>query len=134
MAAYVPNELLSRLVGCRLDAVHFILDHLELHFGSPDEQILTYFVMPCVETPDGEVYRDGRLGYADALRALAGEEVVETAEATGIGLRIRLPSGTVVLHPEWDELVGPEIASYRTRGFADWTVWRPGEDSFEDLA
>lgn len=62
------------------------------------------------------------------------EEVVETAEATGIGLRIRLPSGTVVLHPEWDELVGPEIASYRTRGFADWTVWRPGEDSFEDLA
>lgn len=38
-SAYVPNELLSRLVGFRLDSVEFVMDD----------------VMPAVETPGGLV-------------------------------------------------------------------------------
>jgi hypothetical protein len=62
------------------------------------------------------------------------EEVVETTEKTGIGLKIDFPSGWIALHPTVDELVGPEIAMLG--GFEDGRlmVWRPGEDSFEDLA
>ncbi|MFJ6454044.1 hypothetical protein [Paenarthrobacter sp. NPDC091669] len=48
------------------------------------------------------------------------------------GIRIELDMGTVVIHPAVDE-VYVEIAMLM--GFEDrsWMVWRPGEDSFEDL-
>ena len=48
--------------------------------------------------------------------------------------RIEFASGTVVLHPRFDDCAGPEIAYLS--GFADgqWMCWRPGEESFEDVA
>jgi hypothetical protein len=59
---------------------------------------------------------------------------VATSEATGRGLSVDFAEGSLTLHPSRDELVGPEIAMLR--GFEDraWMVWRPGEESFEDLA
>lgn len=77
---------------------------------------------------------DGHPGYTDALRSLIAATVVRRAEATGIGLRVELDNGTLALHPAPAEITGAEIATLN--GFADrqWMCWRPGEDSFEDLA
>ena len=88
--------------------------------------------MPAIETSAGVIVH-GDLGHADALVALIPDEVVRTTEATGSGLRIEFPSGTIVLHPMSDQLAGPEIALLG--GFADsqWMCWRPGEQSFENL-
>jgi hypothetical protein len=133
---YVPNELLSRLVGLRLLAVEFVLDYLQLRFdGDPHDPqpVMTCDVRPAVELGDGPALRNGATGYADALRSLVGELVRSTDERTGVGLRISLETGAVRLHPSGDEIAGPEIAMLS--GFPDqsWMVWRPGEESFEDL-
>ncbi|WP_436532872.1 hypothetical protein [Actinoplanes sp. HUAS TT8] len=133
--AYVPNELLSRLVGCRLYAIEFVMDYVQLRFDGPTEDtpLLNCDVLPVVETPSGPV-APGQLGWADALRALIPRPVVATAEKTGQGLRIEFDTGTIRLHPETGDQIGPEIALLT--GFKDgrWMCWRPGEDSFEDLA
>ena len=72
------------------------------------------------------------IGYADALRKLTPGTASSTVEQTGIGIRIELDSGAIVIHPKMEE-VPVEIAMIM--GFTDgaWMVWRPGEDSFEDL-
>lgn len=131
---YVPNELLSRLVGFRLYSAQFVMGYVQLRFDGPtdDMPVLNCDVMPAVETLD-RLVRSGDVGYADALVALIPEEVIGTTEARGSGLRIAFASGTVVLHPGLDDLVGSEIALLG--GFADgqWMCWRPGEDSFDDL-
>ena len=130
----MPNELLSRLIGFRLYSVQFVMDSVQLRFDGPteDRPVLNCDVMPAVETSAGVIAPEDP-GYADALVALIPDGVVRTTEATGSGLRIEFPSGTVVLHPKADALVGPEIALLG--GFADgqWMCWRPGEESFEDL-
>jgi hypothetical protein len=127
--------LLSRLVGFRLYSVQFVMDYVQLRFDGPtqDMPILNCDVMPVV-TISGHTSTDDLPGYADALRSLISGTVVHTEEATGIGLTIELDNGRVVLHPTRAELVGPEIAMLH--GFTDrhWMCWRPGEDSFEDLA
>jgi len=132
--AYVPNELLGRLVGFRLYSVQFVMDYVQLRFDGPtkDMPVLNCEVMPAVETPAGMVVT-GQLGYADALTALIPSEVVATSEATGSGLRIEFDARAIVLHPRFDEYTGPEIAVLD--GFQDgqWMCWRPGEESFEDL-
>lgn len=135
--AYVPNELLGRLVGRRLTAVVFSMDYVILWFdGDPNGRgtvALHCDVYPRVERL-GKALAEPDPGYGDALRALVPEAVTETVEQTGLGLVISFPSGRLVLHPSADELVGPEIAMLG--GFEDgsWMVWRPGEDAFEDLA
>jgi hypothetical protein len=135
MGTDVPNELLGRLVGFRLYSVQFVMDYVQLRFDGPTEDmpVLNCDVMPAVESSTGEVI-PGQLGYADALRALIPGEVVATSEATGSGLRIEFETATIALHPRFDDLTGPEIAVLS--GFQDrqWMCWRPGEESFEDLA
>jgi hypothetical protein len=134
--AYVPNELLSRLVGCRMYSVEFVLnDYVQLRFDSNDSggpPTLNCDVWPIVQF-GGRDWRESDLGYADALRRLTPGLVVSTAEVTGAGLRIDLDTGSIVIHPTKEE-VYVEIALLT--GFADgaWMCWRPGEDSFEDLA
>ncbi|RSM75755.1 hypothetical protein DL991_27155 [Amycolatopsis sp. WAC 01375] len=132
---YLPNELLGRLVGSRLYSVNFVYDYVQLHFDRPggDLPILTCDAMPTVTVVNG-TYTDGRPGYADALRSLITATVVSTEEATGTGLSVELDTGSLALHPTLAELTGPEIANLT--GFTDgqWMCWRPGEDSFEDLA
>jgi hypothetical protein len=132
--AYVPNELLSRLVGCRLYSIEFVMDYVELRFDGPTEDmpILNCDVLPVVETPSGSM-APGQVGWADALRDLIAEQVVATAERTGQGLRIEFDGGAIRLHPEIDHETGPEIALLT--GFKDgrWMCWRPGEVSFEDV-
>lgn len=133
--AYVPNELLSRLVGLHLDSVTFVMDYVQLHFGGSTENmpVLNCDVLPLVENPAGPMAPD-QVGYADALRALISGRVVATVEETGRGLRIEFDEGAVCLHPSIDDVPGPEIALLT--GFKDggWMCWRPGEESFEDLA
>lgn len=137
MAVYVPNELLGRLVGRRLNAVVFSTDYVILWFdgdsSTPGNVVLHCDVYPTVEC-GGVRFGEADLGYGDALRGFIPQQVISTAEATGTGLVIELSSGRIVLHPTNAELVGPEIAMLS--GFEDksWMVWRPGEESFEDLA
>ena len=133
---YVPNELLSRLVGQRMYSVEFVLnDYVQFRFGG-DQQTghITFncYVWPAVQQ-NGRLWREQDLGYADALRRLAPGTVVSTAEVTGEGIRIELDTGAVVIHPAKEEIF-IEIAELS--GFADGRLmaWRPGDDSFEDLA
>ncbi|WP_110204959.1 hypothetical protein [Nocardioides daejeonensis] len=133
---YIPNDLLGRLVGARLFSVQFVHDYVQLRFDGlgEDMPILNCDAMPTVETAGGQVFSDGDLGYADALRALIPDLVQRTCEATGTGLRLEFPTGAIALHPDREALTGPEIALLT--GFEDqaWMCWRPGEESFEDLA
>lgn len=132
---YVSNELLGRLVGLRLFSVQFVMDYVQLRFdgSTEDMPILNCDVMPGVEIGTHSI-ADGQIGYADALRSLIPEVVRQTREGTGIGLRIEFDDRAIVVHPNRDDLVGPEIALLQ--GFEDrqWMCWRPGEESFEDLA
>ncbi len=113
------------------------MDYAILSFdGDPGAQgnvFLNCFVFPKVER-SGVVHGEPDPGYGDALRAFIPEEVTHTVESTGVGVEVHFASGRLVLHPARDELVGAEIAMLG--GFDDhsWMVWRPGEESFEDLA
>ncbi|MEU8180143.1 hypothetical protein AB0B85_01685 [Micromonospora sp. NPDC049044] len=133
--AYEANGLLGRLVGFRLYSVQFVMDYVQLRFDGPTEDmpVLNCDVLPVVEAPAGLVAQ-GQLGYADALRAFIPFLVVATAEGAGQGLRIEFAKGAICLRPAVDEVSGPEIALLS--GFKDghWMCWRPGEDSFGDLA
>ena len=133
---YVANELLSRLVGERMYSVEFVVnDYVQLRFdGTPgvgNPVVLNCYVWPVVEYADRE-WRETDRGYADALRNLTPGTVLTTMERTGVGIRIELDTGAVAMHPAREE-VAVEIAEIM--GFTDgaWMVWRPGEDSFEDL-
>jgi hypothetical protein len=130
----VPNELLSRLVGCRLYSIEFVMDYVQLRFdgSTEDMPVLNCDVLPVVETPTGSM-APGQVGWADALRALIPLHVVATAEKTGQGLRVEFEKGAIRLHPNINDETGPEIALLT--GFRDgrWMCWRPGEESFEDV-
>ncbi|WP_238163320.1 hypothetical protein [Kribbella capetownensis] len=111
------------------------MDYVQLRFdsiGSDELPVLNCDVMPGVQVGDSRLY-DGDVGYSDALRSFIPGRVVATVEETGRGLQIDFAGGSIVLHPRSDELVSPEIAMLG--GFEDrsFMVWRPGEDSFEDL-
>ncbi|WP_102193037.1 hypothetical protein [Microbacterium aurantiacum] len=135
-AAYVPNELLSRLVGERMYSVEFVAnDYVQLRFDGAQSEampvVLNCYVWPIIEFA-GQIWRETDLGYADALRKLTPGVVTSTSEGAGSGIRITIDTGTVVIDPALDE-VFVEIAEIM--GFSDgsWMVWRPGEDSFEGL-
>lgn len=136
--AYVPNELLGRLVGMRLLSVEFILDYVVLRFDGDAAQpnaVLSCDVVPHAEASDGARLRDGQSGYVRTLRSLIGHDVTATSEGMGGGLRVEIAGrGAVVIDPAMEELTGPEIAMLS--GFPDnaWMVWRPGEEAFEHLA
>ncbi|MFE3459584.1 hypothetical protein ACFXKD_18745 [Nocardiopsis aegyptia] len=132
---YVPNALLGRLVGRRLYSVQFVLDRVQLWFdgdASGDTPSLLCDVPPRVDV-DGRCLGPTDPGWRDALCGLIGQDVVATHEATGSGLRLDFALGAIRLHPTQEEVEGPEIA--HLSGFDDrsWMVWRPGEDTFEDL-
>ena len=137
MSEYVPNELLSRLVGRRLNAVVFSMDCLILWFdgdrGSSGNVTLNCDAFPVIKV-GGSIYSERDFGYGDALRSLVPEVVEKTTESTGVGITISFPSGRLILHPAADELAGPEIATLSGLVDGRWMCWRPGEDSFEDLA
>ena len=133
---YVPNQLLSRLVGGRLVAVTFVLDdYLQLQF---DDARMNVDVWPEV-IAGGRTWRVRDLGYGDALRQLCGSRVSATSEQTGDGLRIVLDAGQIHINPSADE-VGVEIALLQMdatpglEGPGEWMCWRVGEESFEHLA
>ena len=132
---YVPNALLSRLVGDRLVAVTFVLDsYLQLQF---DEANMNVEVWPEV-THDGRTWNACDLGYSDSLRRLCNGTVVATSEKSGDGLRIVLNAGEIHINPPLGE-VHAEIALLQIRGVpeldepGEWMCWRPGEESFEHL-
>lgn len=134
-SGYRPNELLSRLIGFRLFSVQFVMDSVQLRFDGPtdDLPVLNCDVLPSVERA-GELLSPGDLGYADGLCAFIPQCVEATAERTGVGLRLEFDGGAIVVHPRREDVIGAEIGLLE--GFTDgrWMCWRPGEDSFEDLA
>jgi len=122
MSTYVPNQLLGRLVGYQMYSVTFIFDYIQLHFQSEstsDTPFLNCDALPTVEFR-GTAYRPTDFGYADALRGMIPEVVVVTEEATGVGLRLRFPSGTITVHEGAEEVVEMAMLS----GFDDrqWMV------------
>lgn len=132
----VPNELLARLVGARLYSVELGVDHVQLRFENDESFHMPFLSLDCmpVVSRDGTAYWSADTGYADALRALLGDEVTATAEEPGRGLRVELGGGWIGVDPSADELVGDEIATLA--GFDDGStrVWRPGEDTFAGLS
>lgn len=132
---YLPNALLSRLVGDRLVAVTFVLDsYLQLQF---DEANMNVEVWPEINF-GGRTWHVSNIGYADILRRLCGGTVVATSENSGDGLRITLNTGEIHINPVLDE-VHAEIALLQMRGApelgepGEWMCWRPGDESFEQL-
>jgi hypothetical protein len=132
---YVPNDLLSRLIGDRMYSVAFLLnDYVQFRFdGFAHEQPVTLnsYVWPAVEF-GGRTWLEDDLGYADAIRRLTPGAVVATTERTGHGIRIELETGAFVIHPSVDE-IDVEIAEIMGWSDGACMVWRPGEDGFEDL-
>lgn len=133
---WMANGLLARLDGLRLYSVEFVMDYVQLRFdGDAVEEgpvVLNSYVWPRIDY-HGRSWVESDLGYADALRGLIPGTVRGTVERTGTGLDLTLDTGGIAIHPTIDE-VHVEIAELQ--GFDDgaWMVWRPGEDSFEDLA
>jgi hypothetical protein len=130
------NELLSRLIGYRLQSIQFNGGYVQFFFGSARATeaapVLTCEVMPVVIGPAGSL-ADGQAGYADALRSLIGHDVVDTAEAYGEGLRIELGANALVLRPTAADVTGPVIAMLSDFGDGCSMIWRPGGEAFEDL-
>ena len=62
-SAYVPNELLGRLVGARLYSVQFVHDYVQLRFECPggDMPVMNCDAMPAVEA-GGLTLSDGEVG------------------------------------------------------------------------
>jgi hypothetical protein len=132
---HVYNELLSRLVGSRLQSIHFSGDYVQFFFGSvrsTQTPVLTCDVMPAVITPAGPI-ADGQVGYADALRWLIGDAVVGTAEAHSEGVRLEFGKGALVLRPTVGHVCGPVIAMLSDFGDGRSMTWRRGGESFEHL-
>lgn len=133
--AHKYNELLGRLVGYTLCSVQFVEGYLQLGFGTPeslDVPVLTCEVMPVVGTPGGRL-ADGQPGYADAIRAMIGHGVVDTAEAPGEGLRIEFAEHALELRPTAADLTGPVIAMLSDFRDGRSMSWRPGGEAFEYL-
>jgi len=126
----VPDSLLEALVEEELGSVVFVMDYLQLDFGSAR---LSAYVWPTATI--GDVSRGfGDPGYRDALCALITHEVIETEESPVAGMVIRFGLGEVVINPEPTDLSGPEIAMLQVHAdaFRDASraVWRPGEHVF----
>jgi len=135
VVGYDFNSLLGRLVGWRLYSIEFVLDYIQLRFdvdGSSDAPVLTCDVRPRVVVGQSSLAPSDP-GWADALVSFAGQDVVATHEAMGDGLRLDFATGSIVLRPDNDELVGPEIATLNGFNAGDWMCWRPGEEAFEYL-
>lgn len=128
-------DLLSRLVGCHLQSIHFNGGFVQFAFacpGSAEVPVLTCEVTPTVETPSGSL-ADGDPGYADAIRALIGHHVIETREIPRNGIRIVTDGAVLILRPEPDELRGPQIAVLSDFTDGDSKAWYPGSEPFEYL-
>lgn len=130
------NALLSRLVGYHLQSIHLAGGYVQFTFTSlslSDNPVLTFEVMPVVETPTGPVV-NGQLGYADAIRALIGHHVTGTEEVEDEGLRVEFAETALKLQPAAEELHGPTIAMLSDFGDGASRSWGPGGPAFEYLA
>lgn len=127
------TEHLDELVGAELAQVWFVRDYLQLIFEDDRESLsLQCYVWPQVHTVS-TLIRFGGVGYRDSLCDAIGQRVSGVNSSRGI--TITLTDRTFVLMPNADDLVGPEIAMLHSpESWSSWTVWRPGEDSFEYLA
>ncbi|GAA2170530.1 hypothetical protein GCM10010403_49320 [Glycomyces rutgersensis] len=87
----------------KLYSVQFVRDYVKLYFEGPTESpYLTCYVMPEVRGLQGKRAQgiaERSPGYADALRALIGEEVRATPGASGTGLVLHLRTSTIIVNP-----------------------------------
>lgn len=133
---YEFNALLRRLVGYHLQSIHLAGGYMQFTFSSlslGDNPVLTFEVMPVVETPAGPVV-NGQWGYADAIRALIGHHVTDTEESAGEGLRVEFAETALNLQPAAEELLGPVIALLSDFADGGARTWEPGGPAFEYLA
>lgn len=112
-----------------------VLDYVQLGFEgpTPDMPVLNCYTMPAV-TVQAARFADRQPGCADALRSMIPGAAARPGEAAGLGLRIELDTSSAVLHPPAGDLAGPEIALLPASDTGKWMDWRPGGESFEDLA
>lgn len=88
--SYLPNQLLSRLVGDRMHSVEFVLnDYGQLRFdgtpGAGSPVALNCYVWPLVQRA-ARLWHEQDVGYGDALRRLTPGTVTSTSEAKGTGI------------------------------------------------
>lgn len=126
----VSDSLLNTLVEEKLESVVFVMDYVQLDFGTAR---FTAYVWPTV-TLGGVTEQFGDPGYRNALCAFITHEVLSVEESYGIGLAIRLGIGEIVISSATTDLRGLEMAMLQVHEgpFQDaaWMVWRPGEDTF----
>ncbi|MFV0253027.1 MAG: hypothetical protein ACK5H2_06775 [Beutenbergiaceae bacterium] len=84
-------------------SVEFVLnDYVQFRFDGSAQGVksatLNSYVWPVVEF-GGRTWREGNLGYADAMRLLTPGAVVATTEQIGPGIRIELNAGAFAIHP-----------------------------------
>lgn len=130
------NSLLSRLVGCHLQSIHLAGGYVQFTFTSlcpGDNPVLTFEVMPVVDTPSGPV-ANGQPGYTDAIRGLIGHHVTGTEEADREGFRVEFAARALTLRPSAEDLHGPVIATLSDFSDGGSRSWRPGGPAFEYLA
>ena len=127
------ESLLTRLAGCELAQVWFVRDYLTLIFeGNPNHWSWQCYAWPVVNR-DGQEFGHEDEGYRDALCSFIGSTVTIGGESAASGLSVSFGSGSVVLNPAGHEIAGPEIAMLAADQRGEWTVWRPGEDTFRHI-
>lgn len=121
-------------------SVTFIHDFLALTFEEIaedghliDSPRLDCFVWPKVVAAGREL-TFGAPGYRDALCACIDASVTAVLDDVNTGMQLEFPDRSLVIKPTLDELPGPEIALLWFPDTEKWDVWRPGEDTFADLA
>ncbi|MBK0331783.1 hypothetical protein I8D64_10235 [Brachybacterium sp. MASK1Z-5] len=127
---------LSRLRGYRVREIGFVLGRLRIRFESPtgssEQPLLECLVMPTVLKEHSIVSSDDER-WAGALRELIGQDVTETYEEQGIGLRLELTYGSLRIHPRPSQRDGTAVARLSDFGDGARREWTSGVDCFADL-
>ncbi|UEJ81973.1 hypothetical protein Bra3105_14115 [Brachybacterium halotolerans subsp. kimchii] len=127
---------LSRLHGYRVREVCFVLGRLRIRFESPtgsvEQPLLECLVMPTMMREHAIISSEDER-WAGVLRSLIGQDVTETYEEHGIGLRLELTHGSLRIHPRPAQRDGTPVARLGEFGDGAQREWLSGVDCFADL-
>jgi hypothetical protein len=119
---------LQSVVGCKLTAVSFVMDYLQLEFPPYGFLIYNWPVLSI----DGRTVRFAEEGYRDCLRSFAGKQVSRVDEYLDKGLALEFLDGSSISVPlkVGADFSSPEVAEFsgpNINGF----IWQAGEEPFD---
>lgn len=104
---------ISSIIGEELVAVEFVQDYLQLRFDTP---LLTLYAWPHILFSEYSLAY-GEPEYRNALCALIGEKVEETALDEGNSLTVKFENDIVIaLSLREEDLDGPQAGAYSASG------------------